>query len=180
MSRLVLGLVALLVAASCAKTPADSTTTPRATTEGRPSPEATEWMADLCATATDLRTGLWTSTKDAEPLRQRLRDQLDTAADEVDAALNELAAMPAAPVDGGDAAVTQLGDELTDLRNALVRGRDELDALPTDASEERLGQVVGKVWPDAAARAADPFAGVTVSDAMREAAAGPDCAPFSF
>lgn len=50
--------------------------------------------------------------------------------------------MPAASVDGGDTAVTQLGNELTDLRDALVRGRDELDA--------------------------DPFAGVTVSDAMRE------------
>ena len=179
MSRLVLGLVVLLVAAGCARTPAD-TTTPRTTTEVRPSPGATEWVANLCATATDLRTGLWTSAKDTEPLRQRLRDQLDTAADEVDATLAELAAMPAAPVDGGDTAVTQLGNELTDLRDTLVRGRDELDALPTDASDERLGQVIGKVWPDAAARAADPFAGVTVSDAMRTAATGPDCAPFSF
>ncbi len=88
--------------------------------------------------------------------------------------------MPAAPVDGGDTAVTQFSDELTDLRDALARGRDDLDALPTDAGEERLGQVIGKVWPDAAARAADPFAGVTVSDAMRDAATGPDCAPFSF
>jgi hypothetical protein len=179
MSRLILGLVALLVAASCARTPTDSTT-PRTTTEGRMSPGATEWMADLCATASDLRTGLWTSAKDTEPLRQQVRDQLDTAADEVDAALNELAAMPAAPVDGGDTAVTQLGDELTDLRDALVRGRDDLDALPTDAGEEQLGQVIGEVWPGAAARAADPFAGVAVSDAMRDAAAGPDCAPFSF
>lgn len=179
MSRLVLGLVALVAVASCARPLADSTT-PRTTTEGRTSPGATEWMADLCATASDLRTGLWTSAEGTEPLRQRLRDQFDTAADEVDAALNELAAMPAAPVDGGDTAVTQLGNELTDLRDALIRGRDELGALPTDASEERLGQVVGKVWPDAAARAADPFAGVTVSAAMRDAAAGPDCAPFSF
>jgi len=80
----------------------------------------------------------------------------------------------------GDTAVTQLGDELTDLRDGLVRGRAELDALPTDAGEERLGQVIGEVWPDAAARAADPFAGVAVSDAMRDAAAEPDCAPFSF
>jgi len=137
-------------------------------------------MADLSATASDLRTGLWTSAKDTEPLRQRLRDQLDTAADEVDAALNELAAMPAAPVAGGDKALTQLSNDLTDLRDALVRGRDELDALPTDASEERVGQVIGKVWPDAAARAANPLTGATVSDAMRDAAAGPDCAPFSF
>lgn len=179
MNRLVLGLVALIVAASCARTPADSTT-PRTATEGRTSPGATEWMADLCATASDLRTGLWTSAKDTEPLRQRLRNQLDTAADEVDAALDELAAIPAAPVDGGDTAVTQLGNELTDLRDALVRSLDELDELPTNASEGRLGQIVGEVWPDAAARAADPFAGVTVSDAMRDAAAGPDCAPFSF
>ncbi|MGB3442310.1 MAG: hypothetical protein WBA97_26510 [Actinophytocola sp.] len=178
MSRLVLGLVVLVAAASCT-TSADSTM-PRTTTEGRPSPGAAEWMADLCTTASDLRTGLWTSAKDIEPLRQQLRDQLDTAAGEVDAALDELAAMPPAPVDGGDTAVTQLGNELTDLRDALVRGRDELDALPTDASEQRLGQVLGKVWPDAAVRAADPFAGVMVSAAMRDAAAGPDCAPFSF
>ena len=178
MIRLVLGLVVLLAAASCA-TSAD-TTTPRTTTEGRPSPGAKEWMADLCATASDLRTGLWTSAKDIEPLRQQLRDQLDTAVDEIDAALDELAAIPAAPVEGGNTAVAQLGNELTDLRDALVRGRDELDALPADAGEERLGQVVGEVWPDAAARAADPFAGVTVSDAMRDAAAGPECAPFSF
>lgn len=179
MSRLVLGLVALLFVASCARMPADSTK-PRTTTEGRPSPGATEWMANLCATATDLRTGLWTSAKDTEPLRQRLRDQLDTAADAVDTSVTELAAMPPAPVDGGDTAVTQFSDELTDLRDALIRGRDDLDALPTDASEEQLGRVVGNVWPDAAARAADPFAGVTVSDAMRTAATGPDCAPFSF
>lgn len=179
MSRLVLGLVVLVAAASCTTPSADSTTPPT-TTEGRPSPGAVEWMADLCTTASDLRTGLWTSAKDTEPLRQRLRDQLDTAANEVDAALDELAAMPAAPVDGGDTAVTQLGNELTDLRDALVRGRDDLDELPTDSSEGRLGQVVGKVWPDAAARAADPFAGVTVSDAMRDATAGPECVPFSF
>ncbi|TDV51047.1 hypothetical protein [Actinophytocola oryzae] len=179
MSRLVLGVVVLLVAAGCARTPAD-TPTPPTTAEVRPSPGATEWMANLCAAATDLRTGLWTSAKDTEPLRQRLRDQLGTAADEVDATLSELAAIAAAPVDGGDMAVTQFGNELTDLRDALVRGRDELDALPTDASDERLGQVVGKVWPDAAARAADPFAGVKVSDAMRDAATGFDCAPFSF
>jgi hypothetical protein len=174
-----LGLVALVAIAGCARTPEDSTT-PRTTAEGRTSPGATEWMADLCATATDLSTGLWTSAKDTEPLRQRLRDQLDTAADEVDVALNELAAMPAAPVDGGDKAVTQLGNELTDLRDALARGRDDLDALPTNAGEEQLGQVIGEVWPDVTARAADPFAEVTVSDAMRDAAAGPDCAPFSF
>ncbi|MFC4854620.1 hypothetical protein [Actinophytocola glycyrrhizae] len=179
MSRLVLGLVVLIAAASCTTTPADSTPPPT-TTEGRPAPAATAWMADLCTTASDLRIGLWTSAKDTEPLRQQLRDQLDTAADEVDAALDELAAMSAAPVDGGDTAVTQLGNELTDLRDELVRGRDDLDELPTDASEKRLGQVVGKVWPNAAARAADPFTGVTVSDAMRDAAAGPDCAPFSF
>jgi hypothetical protein len=178
MSRLVLVLVALVVAAGCARTPAD-TTTPH-TTEDRTSSGATEWMANLCTTASDLRTGLWTSAKDTEPLRQRLRNQLNNAADAVDAARNELAAMPAAPVDGGDTAVTQLGNELTNLRDALVRGRDDLDALPTDASDERLGQVIGNVWPDAAARAADPFAGVTVSDAMRDAATGPDCAPFSF
>jgi uncharacterized phage infection (PIP) family protein YhgE len=178
MTRLVLGLVALLIAASCARTPAD-TATPR-TTKGTTSTAATEWMANLCTTATDLRTGLWTSTKDTAPLRQQLRDQLDTAADEVDAALNELAAMPAAPVDGGDTAVTQLANELTDLQDALIGGRDDLDALPTDASDEQVGQVVGKVWPDAAARAADPFAGVTVSDPMRDAATGPACAPFSF
>lgn len=109
-----------------------------------------------------------------------MRDQLATAADEVDTALNELATMPVAPVDGGDTAVTQLGSELTDLRDTLVRGRDELDQLPRDASDERLGQVLGKVWPDAAARAGDPFRGVTVSNAMRDAATGPDCAAFSF
>jgi hypothetical protein len=77
-------------------------------------------MADVCATATDLRTGLWTSAKDTAPLRQQLRDQLDTAADEVDAALTELAAMPAAPVDGGSTVVSQLGNELTDLRDAIT------------------------------------------------------------
>lgn len=178
MSRLILGLVVLIAVASCTTTPAEPASPP--TTEGRPAPGAVSWMADLCSAASDLRTGLWGSAKDIVPLRQQLRDQLDTAADEIDATLDELAAIPAAPVDGGDTAVTQLSSKLTDLRNALVRGRDELDALPADASDESLGQVVGKVWPKAAARAADPFAGVPVSDAMRNAATGPDCAPFSF
>lgn len=69
MSRLVLGLVVLVAAASCTTTPAGSTT-PRSTTEGRPSPGATAWMTDLCITASNLRNGLWTSAKGTEPLRQ--------------------------------------------------------------------------------------------------------------
>jgi hypothetical protein len=177
MSRFILGLVALLVVASCAKTPAEST---KSTSEANPSPDAAEWMADLCATATDLRTGLWASAKDTGPLRQRLRGQLDTAAGAVDTSLAELAAMATAPVDGGDEAVAQLSDELTDLRNALIGGHDDLDALPANAGDEALGRVLGNVWPAAAARAADPFAGVTVSAPMLDAAVASDCAPFFF
>lgn len=178
MRALVLVLVAVVGTAGCARTPAAPTTPP--TADRTTAAGASEWMADLCATASDLRGGLWTSAEATGPLRQRLHDQLNTAAEEVDAALDALDAMPAAPVEGGDAAVTQLGDELTDLRDALVRGRGDLDALPADAGEDRLGQVVGTVWPRAAARAADPFAEVGISDAMRGAAAGPDCAPFTF
>jgi hypothetical protein len=132
-------------------------------------------MTHLCTTAGDLRNGLWASASGGGPLRKRLHDQLDTAAGKVDTALDELSTTPDAPVPGDDTAVTQLGDELGELRDALVRGRDAQDALPADAGEDRLGQVLGAVWPQAAARAAKPFTGVTVSDAMRNAATGPDC-----
>lgn len=165
MRRLVVGLAVLVAATGC------TTESPAA-----PPPAGGEsWMEDLCAAGADLRAGLWGSASGTEPLRQRLRGQLDTASGEVDTALDRLAELPPAPVDGGDTAVAELGDELTDLRDALVRGRDDLDALPAAAGEDQLGRVLGAVWPRAAARAADPFAGVAVSDAMKAAATGPDC-----
>ncbi|HEY7595113.1 MAG TPA: hypothetical protein VH969_18315 [Actinophytocola sp.] len=176
MRRPAIGLLVLVAVAvsGCAGTQAAPTASPA--TDLRVSAGATEWMTDLCTIAGDLRNGLWASATGDGPLRKRLHDQLDTAAGKVDTALGELRTMPDAPVPGGDAAVTQLGDELGELRDALVRGRGALAALPADTGEDRLGQALGAVWPQAAARAAKPFTGVTVSDAMRNAATGPDCA----
>jgi hypothetical protein len=179
MRRLLLGLVVLVVTTACAETPTDPTTSP-ITPEARIPTGATVWMADLCTIASDLRSGLWASATGTGPLRQRLRDQLDTATAKVDAALEKLAAMPGTPLEGGDTAVTQLNDELAEVRDALARSRSDLDTLPRNASDNRLGQVIGAVWPRAAARAADPFAGIAVSDAMRSAATTADCAAFSF
>lgn len=129
-------------------------------------------VTHLCKDCGRLRNGLW--ARALGPLRKRLHDQLDTAAGNVDTVLDELSTTPDAPVAGGDTAVTQLGDELDQLRDALVRGRDALDALPADADEDRLGQVLGAVWPPAARAGGEAVTGVAVS-AMRNAATGPDC-----
>jgi hypothetical protein len=173
MRRPAIGLLLLVTVSGCAGTPETPTASP--TIDVTVPAGATEWMTDLCTTAGDLRNGLWASATGDGPLRRRLHDQLDTAASKVDTALGELRTMPDAPVLGGDTAVTQLSDELGELRDALVRGRGALDALPADTGENRLGQVLGAVWPQASARAAKPFTGVTVSDAMRNAATGPEC-----
>lgn len=178
MRNLLLGLVLLVAAAGCSGTPA--TSVDPSTTGHTATVAAQEWMANLCTTAGELRDGLWTSATGDGPLRQRLRGQLDTAAGVIDTALDTLAATPAAPIEGADAAIGQLNDELTELRDSLVRGLNAMDALPEDADDEQVGQVLATVWPSAAARAADPFSGVSVSEAMRNAATAPGCAPFSF
>lgn len=178
MRNLLLGLVLLVAAAGCSGTPV---TAPKPSAAGGTATVAAqEWMTGLCATAGELRNGLWTSANGDGPLRQRLRGQLDTAAGAIDTALDALDATPTAPIEGADTAIGQLDDELTELRDALVRGLSAMDALPENADDEQVGQVLATVWPRAAARAADPFSGVSVSEAMRNAATAPGCAPFSF
>ncbi|OLF11988.1 hypothetical protein BLA60_08105 [Actinophytocola xinjiangensis] len=137
-------------------------------------------MADFCTTASELRTGLWSSGAGDGPLRERFQNQLDTAAQKVATTLDRLPSLSDSPVGGGDAAVAQFGDALGELHESLVRGRAALDALPENATEDQNATVVAQVWPRVAARAADPFTGVTVSAAMRTAADTSACAPFSF
>lgn len=179
MKRFTFGVLVLATVVSCAEAPARAPGSPTTTSGGSTIAEATEWMSKLCTIATDLRTGLWTSAKGTLPLRDGSRDQLDTAAQQVDETLDRLAVLPTPPMDGGKAATTQLRNELSDLRDALIGGRDDLDALPANASEQQVGQVMGEVWPRAAARAANPFSDITLSDAIRAAATGPTCTPYS-
>ncbi|GAB3447568.1 hypothetical protein [Actinophytocola sediminis] len=181
MSKLVIGVTVLVALVGCTGTPADSAPTPGTTesapetTGGTPAPGAVAWMTGFCTVASDLSRGIYTSSPDTDELRTSMLGQLENTASAIDAAIDRLAELPAAPVDGGDTAVSQFGDELTELRDALARGRDEIDALPTDADDGRLGQVFGTVWPTAAARAARPLTGVTVTDAMRGAATDITC-----
>jgi hypothetical protein len=81
MTRLALGLVVLIAMAGCAGTPVDPTTSP--TTESTIAAGATEWMADLRHRQRPARRVV-ASAKGIGPLRQRLRDHLDTAAGVVD------------------------------------------------------------------------------------------------
>jgi len=100
---------------------------------------------------------------------------LTAAVEALGVAVEDLEALPANPPAGASEAATDLDRRLGGLRDSVETGRDSLASLPPDATEQDLGQVLAKVWPDVAARAGKPLDGVPLTEEMKAAATGPNC-----
>ena len=177
--RCALLVLVLVVGTGCA----DSTGSP-ARSNGPAPASSVAWMDQLCSVADDLRTALWGSATDpggrGDPaaLRDSFDSQLSAAATALEAAVDQLDALPADRPPGGADAATELGDQLTALRDSVVTGQQSLADLPPNAAEPDLGRVMGSVWPEVAARAAKPFDGVPVTDDLKAAAKGSACLAY--
>lgn len=134
-------------------------------------------MTEFCTAVGDLRTSLWGSADGGTgTLRTRLESQLDTASTTLTTAANRLdTLLPDGSPSGGPAAVSALIGRLSDLHDDTVDGRKSLTALPPNATESDVGQVMGMVWPKVASLAGDPLAEVVLTEAMKAAATDLSC-----
>jgi hypothetical protein len=133
-------------------------------------------MTEFCTAVGDLRTSLWGSANGGTgPLRTRLESQLDAASTALTTATNRLDTLPEGSPSGGPAAVSTLTSRLNDLHDDTVAGRESLTALPPNATESDVGQVMGTVWPKVASLAGTPLAEVEITDAMKTAATDVSC-----
>jgi hypothetical protein len=133
-------------------------------------------MTEFCTVVGDLRTSLWASANGGTgTLRTRLDAQLAAASTALTTATTQLGALPEAPPSGGPAVVSTLVGRLTDLHDDTVDGRKSLTALPPNATDADLGQVMGTIWSKVASLAGNPLERIALTDAMKAAATDLAC-----
>jgi hypothetical protein len=96
--------------------------------------DAVAWTGRLCGTTLSfVEAARATPTASADPVAQarELSSYLDTTLTALDAAASSLEQLGPSPVDGGDEAVTGLGDRLRQYREAFRSARAAVDALGT-------------------------------------------------
>lgn len=144
--------------------------------------ETVDWTNGLCSSyATFREAALVGPAPASDPAAQArsLSTYLGNTASSLDTALTRLDGLGAAPVTGGDQAVTKFRDQLTRYRAAFQQARTQVDGLDLDSStlqrdlEGAVAPVLGLQDTDQ-----DPLAGLD-AEVTAAAAKAPACQDLS-
>ncbi len=113
--------------------------------DGIAQPEAVSWTGSVCRTlipvAQTLRTPPPVDVTAPEAAQQAYRDYLTEAQNQAEQAQQEIGALGAPPVEGGEELAQEVQEQITDLREDAAEAREQIDAA-TPGDPVSIGQAV--------------------------------------
>jgi hypothetical protein len=133
--------------------------------------DAVEWVGSFCKTVGILVRSVYDAAPavNSTALKTEFTHQLGTAAQALRDTATKLKDLPEAPIADGDRVVDDLIAKFTSQVDVFERAHDAMAALPDDADNRAVGEVMATASPTMAALTARPLKDVAVSQDFKTA-----------